>query len=261
MVSRPLRGSHATGSRSRPTGTPDPPRERRQRNAPAWEGGESTAGGDRLFIATLRLKIPPDLWPGKFTNAHPQVRLEALNWGDLGEGQSVSDYWISGGTPGVWAKEISTFPDVRRVESLAQVGEGCLYRITYRNPPIIGLYRRLQLPVPIPIRMQAGMIDWEIVARYSEFEMIMDYVRSRDPDARIISVRRRPLRTHVPALSDRQQRLLAEAMAAGYFAVPRGITLTELARKLNRSKSSISESIAVIEQKLLEIAMRPPMPA
>jgi predicted DNA binding protein len=57
-------------------------------------------------------------------------------------------------------------------------------------------------------------------------------------------------------LTEAQQQLLTEAMAAGYFAVPRGITLTDLARRLNRSKSSLSEAIAVIERKLLESAMR-----
>ena len=45
-------------------------------------------------------------------------------------------------------------------------------------------------------------------------------------------------------------------MAAGYFAVPRGITLTDLARRLDRSKSAVSEAIAIIERKLLESAMR-----
>jgi len=48
-------------------------------------------------------------------------------------------------------------------------------------------------------------------------------------------------------------------MAAGYFAVPRGITLTALARRLHRSKSSISESLALIEKQLLETALRPPI--
>jgi predicted DNA binding protein len=46
-------------------------------------------------------------------------------------------------------------------------------------------------------------------------------------------------------------------MAAGYFAVPRGITLTDLARQIGRSKSAVSEAIAIIERKLLETAVRP----
>lgn len=212
---------------------------------------------DRLFLATLRIRIPQRIWNGPFSAAHPQVRLEVLNRTDVRPGESVSDCWISGLPAGVWAREIAGYPDVLRVQSLAEVGDGCLYRITYRDPPIVGLYRRLQLPLQLPLRIQGGYIDWEIVARYSEFQQILAHARAADPNVTVVSIRRRPLRDHLPLLTEAQHELLTQAMAAGYFAVPRGITLTALARKLERSKSSISESLALIEKKLFETALRP----
>jgi HTH DNA binding domain len=211
---------------------------------------------DRLFLATLRIRIPTDIWTGPFSSAHPIVRLEVLNRTDVKPGLSVSDYWISG-PPGAWAQEIATFSDVIKVDSLAEVGQGCLYRITYRNPPIVALYQRLRLPLQFPLRLQAGYIAWEVVARYGEFQEIMAHARRIDPNVSILSIRRRPLRSHLPLLTSAQHELLTQAMAAGYFAVPRGITLTALARKLERSKSGISESIALIEKKLFETALRP----
>jgi hypothetical protein len=213
---------------------------------------------DRLFLASLRVRIPRNVWTGPFSLAHPDVRLEALNRTEVAKDLSVSDYWISGQPPGVWAREIQSYSDVTRIDSLAEVGDGCLYRITYRNPPVVYLYQKLGLPIQFPLRIQAGFLTWEVVARFSEFQTIMKHVRVADPNVRVLSVRRRPLRSHLPVLSETQHQLLARAMAAGYFAVPRGITLTELARRLNRSKSSISESIALIEKKLLESALRPP---
>jgi hypothetical protein len=212
---------------------------------------------DRLFIATLRVRIRPSIWTGPFTRAHPAIRLEALNRSEIGPNVSVSDYWISGGPPGGWVREIEAYPDVLQVESLAEVGDGCLYRIKYRNPPILGLYRRLHLPVQFPLRMQAGYIHWEVVARRAKFDEVLRYARGATDEMSIVSVRRRPLRSHLPILTETQQELLSNALAAGYFAVPRGITLTNLAKRLGRSKSSISESIAIIEKKLLETAMRP----
>jgi hypothetical protein len=211
----------------------------------------------RLFLATLRIRIPATAWTGPFSRKHPSVRLEVLSRTEVGPGRSVSDYWISGPPPGVWAREIAGCPDVVRVESLAEVGDGCLYRITYRDPPIVELYRRLRLPIHFPLRIQAGVITWEVVARYADFQVILKYARSVDPGASVVSIRRGPLRSHLPMLTDVQQKLLNQAMAAGYFAVPRGITLTELARKLERSKSSISESLALIEKTLMETALRP----
>lgn len=197
------------------------------------------------------------MWTATFSSDHPELRIEVLNRTEIAKGRSVSDYWISGAPPGVWAREIAGFPDVTKVDSLAEVGEGSLYRITYRNPPIVGLYQRLGLPIQFPIRMQGGSITWEIVARYADFQKVMTHARAVDPHVAIVSIRRRPLRTHLPLLTEAQHQLLNQAMAAGYFAVPRGITLTALARKLERSKSGISEAIALIEKKLFETALRP----
>jgi len=183
--------------------------------------------------------------------------MEALNRSDVSKDVSVSDYWISGAAPGAWSREIANFPDVLKVDSLAEVGEGCLYRVTYRNPPVIYLYRELGMPIQFPLRIQGGRLDWEVVARRSEFGKIVKHMRNADPDLQVVSIRRRPLRSHLPALTDAQHQLLTQAMAAGYFAVPRGITLTELAQRLDRSKSAVSEAIAIIEKKLLESALRP----
>lgn len=214
--------------------------------------------GDSLILATLRIRIPKSgLWTGPFSRNHPSVSIETLNRSEVDSDVSVSDYWISGRPPGVWAREIGGYADVRKVDSLAEVGDGSIYRITYRNPPVIYLYRKLGLPIQFPLRIQAGFLRWELVARRSEFEEVLQHVREVDPDFQVISIRRRPLRSHLPVLTDGQQELLNRAMAAGYFAVPRGITLTDLARELGRSKSAVSEAIAIIERKLLETAVRP----
>jgi hypothetical protein len=212
---------------------------------------------DRLFLATLRIRIPHKIWTGQFSTLHPTVRLEILNRMEAGGETSVSDYWISGAPPGVWAREIASYPDVNKVDSLAEVADGCLYRVTYKNPPVVALYQRLHLPIQFPLRLQGGYIRWEVVARRSEFDLILKHARLVDPEFSIVSIRRRPLRSHLPMLTDGQKQLLDQAMAAGYFAVPRGITLTALARKLNRSKSGVSESIALIEKKLFETVLQP----
>jgi predicted DNA binding protein len=211
---------------------------------------------DRLHLATLKVRVPEGLWTGAFSRAHPSIALETLNRADVSKDVSVSDYWIGGQPPGVWSREISGYSDVLKVDSLAEVGEGCLYRITYRNPPVIYLYRQLGLPIQFPLRIQAGVIRWEVVARHSEFRAVLEFAKRTDPGFQVVSIRRRPLRSHLPVLTDAQHQLLTKAMAAGYFAVPRGITLTELARRLDRSKSGVSEAIAIIERKLLESALR-----
>lgn len=245
-----LRGSLR---RRGPTKTPHPRTPERFRKL--RRGAEETSG-DRLLIASLNIRVPRTFGLGIFSSAHPEASVEVLNRSDVSKDLSVSDFWISGRPPGVWSREIAGFSDVVKVDSLAEVGDGCVYRITYRNPPIIYLYRELGLPIQFPLHIQDGFLRWEVVARRSESAIVLQYARKVDPNFQVVSIRSRPLKSHLPALSEAQQRLLAQAMAAGYFAVPRAITLTELANKLDRSKSTLSEAIAIIERKLLESAIR-----
>ncbi len=187
-----------------------------------------------------------------FTSRHPETSIEVLNRSDVSKDVSVSDYWISGHPPGIWTREIATYPDVLKVDCLSEVGEGCLYRITFRNPPVIPLFRELGIPIHFPLRIQAGFIRWEVVARRSEAQAILTHFRKTDSGFQVVSIRRQRLRSHLPLFTQAQNQLLVQAMAAGYFAVPRGITLTALAGKLGKSKSSLSEMMANIEKKLLE---------
>jgi hypothetical protein len=251
--------AHAGGSRRA--------RARRARQELPAHSGDLALGGsrptaaddepERLLIATLNVRIPKGLWTGVFSLAHPETPLEVLNQSVVDPGASVSDYWIGGRPPGVWAREIAGSPDVLKVDPLAEVGDGSVYRVTYRNPPVIYLFRELAVPLQFPIRILAGFLRIEVVARLPEFQKILEYARRVDPRAQVVSIRRRPLRSHLPVLTESQQLLLRRAMAEGYFAVPRKITLTGLARLVNRSKSSVSEAIALIEEKLLESAMGP----
>ncbi|HKN07359.1 MAG TPA: helix-turn-helix domain-containing protein [Thermoplasmata archaeon] len=220
-----------------------------------FQTGQEDFAENRLLIIILRARLPRTVGIGVFTSRHPEISIEVLNRSDVSKDVSVSDYWISGEPPGVWAREIATYPDVLKVDCLSEVGDGSLYRITFRNPPIIPVFRKLGIPIHFPLRIQGGFIRWEVVARRSETQTILAHFRKTDSDFQVVSIRRQPLRSHLPLLTETQDELLAQAMAAGYFAVPRGITLTGLARNLGRSKSSLSEMMANIEKKLLESAL------
>ena len=211
---------------------------------------------DRLVVVTLRIRMAADHWLGRFSAAHPEVRIEALHWNPLDETTSVLDYWIDGLPLGTWSQEIASNPDVSEVQALAESGEGALYRIVQRMNPIVRLYRQLRLPLRFPMVAQGGSIAWEVVARKSEFDSIAAFLRERRLAFAISSVRRSLSAGRAPALSPSQRRLLEEALRAGYFGVPRGVTLTELAKRLGRSKSSVSESLARVERTLLEGSLR-----
>ncbi|NOZ59388.1 MAG: hypothetical protein GXO66_07440, partial [Euryarchaeota archaeon] len=52
-------------------------------------------------------------------------------------------------------------------------------------------------------------------------------------------------------LTRRQKQILKKAIQYGYYSYPRRITLTKLAEKLGVSKSYLSETLQIIESKLI----------
>ena len=236
------------------------PRRSRARGAarPLSPGAVGAKDLGPLRLATVHLRIPDRTWTGPFSRRHPEARIEILNREELGSDHSVSDHWITGRPPGLWREEIAAYPDVVSAVSIAEVGEGTLYRVTFRSPPIVDLYRRLRLPLPFPLRIQAGSAQWEVVARNRQFAEVLRFARKVDPSARLVSIRRRPLRAHLPLLTDAQNALFTQARAAGYFAIPPATTLAALARKLGRDRIAVSSGLAVIEKKLLRTSSRQP---
>jgi hypothetical protein len=236
----------------------EPGTETTTRTARAPGSGRVAERGG-LLLATVTLRVPATTWTGPFSRRHPEVVIEILARSETGRQVLVADHWIGGRPAGVWAPEIADFPDVLKVDTLAEVGDGALYRVKFRAPPVVDLYRKLEMPLPFPIRIQAGYVRWEVAARRAAFDAILRFVRELDPKARVAWTRTPRLRSHLPLLSPSQRRLLDRAIQSGYFAVPRKVTLGELARATNRSKAAVSEALARIEKKLLESAVRGPL--
>lgn len=264
---RDTRRERSRGGRGARTAGPDRHRRMRRRTRTLAEETSARlealrntardAPSDEVIVGRFRFRAPEALWAGAFSVRHPRVRVEYLNRGEITLDVSVSDCWIGGGPPGVWAPEISRFPDVVKVESLSEMGTGSLYRVTFRNPPIIDFLRSLRVPLQFPVWFQSGFGGIEVVIHRSEFEAFKRFARSVDPAVHVESIRRGPLRSHLPLLTSAQRTILLDALSSGYFAVPRRVTLTELARRVNRSRSALSRTIAVIERKLLESALTP----
>ncbi len=248
-VAEPVDGSGTT------TASTPSPGDRANGRGTRFPPQSSEVSEDRLLVATLRVQIPDRIWLGPFSRRHPSVGLEVLGRSEIGRSHVVADIWIGGRPAGIWRREIARYSDVSHVDCLAEVGPGSLYRVRFVGPPVIELYRQLEVPLPFPMRVQGGAIEWEVVARAPEFQRIVRFAQSIDPHLRLTWTRRAPLRSHLPRLTRAQTALLKRAIAEGYFSVPRRITLVDLARAVNRSKSSVSEALARIELKLLESAL------
>ncbi len=212
----------------------------------------SQGPGGPVAICRLRVPLPDSAWISRFSQLHPEVCIEALSRFDIGPRRSLTEIRLQVPPSDSWAAELRSLPQVTEVEELEGGPSGIHLRVTHHTAELVPIFRQLRLMHRFPFRIRAGVAYWVVVAPEPRIRRLLSRLQEKVPAAVLESVRHTdPTRAAGP-LTSRQTDVLRRAMAAGYFEVPRKVTLTGLAKNLGMAASSLSESLAIVEKKLLE---------
>jgi len=195
----------------------------------------------------------PSLWIAAFSLKHPDLLLMLHTVQPARDRRLLADVEILG-PPNDWVREIANLPGVMEVRHLGVAPDLGRYRVEHGASGPATLMLKLGMLMRYPITVQNGVVSGELVDQVSQIRRFVAALRASGHDARIVSLRHQSLRSRQPNLTQVQREIFRQAVAAGYFEVPRRITLTRLAEMLSRSKSSVSETLAVVERKLAESA-------
>jgi hypothetical protein len=210
---------------------------------------------DRLAIVKIEVELPEAVWLTGYTRDHPDLLIDIHNLLPVADHNLLGDFEILG-LPVDPLTEIAGFPDVREVSPLDVPPEAQRFRVLFRETLLVSLLVKLGILVRYPTSARNGVASFETVDRISQIRRLLASLRRAGFDVRIVSLRKEFRRTRLPELTPVQREMLRQALLYGYFHVPRRITLTRLAQKLARSKSTVSQTIAIIERKLVEAAYR-----
>jgi predicted DNA binding protein len=202
----------------------------------------------------LEVKVPQKDWVGEFTRRHPELVVENLNITAVAGGDLLGEYEIYG-PPVDWTSELASSPDVVEVDSLSVGPDLGRYRLQSRKTALLDLTKGLGLIARYPRTIQNGILECEVIARLSRLRRMVERYTEAGFEPHLVSLRRNTLRSAKLSLTPIQRALFRQALALGYFEVPRRITLTRLADKVSRNKSSVSTTLATVERKLAEFAV------
>jgi predicted DNA binding protein len=203
-------------------------------------------------ISRIEYRLREAMWLSRFTLEHPDLLLEFHSWTPGGD-HSVGEYEVHG-PPVDWSEEIARYPDVLEAERLDPRSGERRYRVRYRHTPEFALALDLEILFRRPMSIQNGRVTCTLVAPLSRVRHFLRAVARAGGDPHLVSLGSESVRSDRGILTPVQRSLFRQALALGYFEVPRRITLTELSEKVARSKSSVSRTLAVVEQKLLVAA-------
>jgi predicted DNA binding protein len=198
----------------------------------------------------LEFEMARESWYYSFTTRHPEQVVEVTNLLLVPDNKTLAEVEIYGPTVD-WTDEIAGFFDVVEVERLGMLPALGRYRVRYSTTQFVSLANELEVMIRFPRTVQNGMLTCETIARLSQLRRLTAALRVLGHDPRITSLRRDSLRSVRFSLTASQRALFRQALGLGYFEVPRRISLSQLAEKVSRSKSSVSEMLAVVERKLV----------
>jgi len=239
------------GSMTAGPGLPERPQERFKGPGTTRSTGPLPGLSNRIAIMKLQLKVPQTVWIGEFTRRHPELVVENINVISVLGGDLLGEFEVYG-PPVDWTNEIARSPDVVEVEGLDVRPDLGRYRVRSRNSVLVDLATELEVLARYPRTFKNGVLECEVIARLSQLRRLMEAGVKAGNEPRLLSLRRDSLHSARPSLTPVQGALFRQALALGYFDVPRRITLTRLAERVSRSKSSVSRTLAIVEKRLAE---------
>ncbi len=189
------------------------------------------------------------------TVAHPGLRLEVLDRLEVGRRRVLLLVRIISEEKGDWADELRRSQGVRDVVLLHAFGSSKTYRVLFTGRTFVPLARRLRVTRQFPFSTERGVSTWSIVARRSKVRRFLRQLEVMRVPFEVASIRRDPCLSAPYSLTNRQWDILLRAIAAGYFDVPRKVSLSALAPKIGVAVSTLSVTLAVIEKKVIEASL------
>ncbi len=199
--------------------------------------------------AKLRLTLPEEVWVGEVTRSFPDATIRILAaLSDEGAGVGLAE--ISAPDPREVVRAMKAAEDVTGIETLKYSEDEVLVQFETTMPLLLLPARDSGVPLEMPFEIQDGTAVWEVTApsdRLSELgtqleafdiSFTVDYVQQRLDQEQLVT--------------DRQRRIILQAIEEGYYDTPRTCSLTELADTVDIAKSTASETLHRAEEKIVK---------
>ncbi len=142
------------------------------------------------------------------------------------------------------------------LELLGQTPHSLLVTITQKMPErsLMRTVMKHQILPMFPIQVRSGVLTGLVVTTPEKIRHFLIDMSKVSPGTTLESIRPGDLLNIESLFTPRQREVYQAARTAGYWDIPRRTTVTALAQTMHLSKSSLAETLAMIEKKLVQEA-------
>ncbi|MHC1591922.1 MAG: helix-turn-helix domain-containing protein [Candidatus Helarchaeales archaeon] len=196
--------------------------------------------------AELEIKIPDDVWLNVLSIKYPETIFEIQTI--LPTENFIGNALIRIINPNAEQiiKDIKKHPSLVKLDVYSKGPDSYLINVKTKDPYLLVSLIKSEVLLEYPIRVQNGWTTWKVISDRSRISILLDKLKERSVEFRLKQISQYKDKV---SLTRRQMEVLDLALKLGYYDIPRKITLTELAKKLKMSKSSLSELLRRITRK------------
>ncbi|QSG09646.1 helix-turn-helix domain-containing protein [Halapricum desulfuricans] len=200
--------------------------------------------------AKLTLTVPEEVWLGELARLYPDAtfRVLAALSDDVDAGVGLAEV-VAEDTSAVLSK-MAGYEDVTDIDRLQEEDGKVLIRFRTTMPLLLFPARDSGIPLEMPFEISDGEAVWEVTAPQDRLSALGEQLDQFDIGYTVDYIHQHV--TEEPLLTDRQRRLVVEAVEAGYYDTPRESSLTELAEEVDIAKSTASETLHRAEEQIVK---------
>lgn len=190
----------------------------------------------------------PSAWCGRLQREHPDLSVEVTGIRALPDGSMIETIRIVGRDAVRGIETVRFTESVEEFEIVHEEPDACTLRIRMRSCAACLAAHDARLMPTLPLVLGQGGCQWRLAAPP---EGAREFAARLAQTPQAPTLRRKRTIVKPALLTLRQREILEEAVRRGYYARPRRVSLTQLAGHLGIRKSSLSQSLALIEAKLM----------
>lgn len=195
------------------------------------------------------MQLPPDLWITEVSTSYSSATFRLLTGAPVGE-RALELGEVTYSNPRAVSDAIQDHPDVLEYEQLYLEDGTAIAQYETTEQQLYEFLGDSSLPPEFPLIVEDGEMEFDVTATRDQFETMGTALDASGYEYELLSVVER--RNSETLLTERQHECLTVAFREGYFEVPRGCTLEEVAQVIGVDTSTASETIRRGTARILE---------
>jgi len=201
-----------------------------------------------MAVYTLQIPTPKGCWTDLTKDYEVVATIISFAW--VGYRRYIALVKVEGEAVDEFLREVERSSSTLKVSLHSKSPSSVVFEIHAKRILPVHIFASAEVLMLTPIVVRRGTVVARVCSSSKALNLLLKSLRlvgypfsiSRDATGDAYS----------DCLTKRQKQILKKAIQHGYYSYPRRITLTKLAEKLGVSKSYLSETLQIIESRLIK---------